>query len=69
MLTEKTEQIWKAISGNKELSQQLRSGDLNALQELNLSFEQIYASTESDLVGCGLSCQSMTGACPWFGEL
>ena len=53
MMAEKTEEIWKAISCNKELSQQLRSGNLNALQGLNLSFEEIYAATDSIELLCG----------------
>ncbi|HEY6969071.1 MAG TPA: hypothetical protein VJA94_07705, partial [Candidatus Angelobacter sp.] len=47
MMIEKANEILKAISNNKELSQQLRTGDYGALQELALNFEEIYGSTDS----------------------
>lgn len=49
--------ILEAIS-NPDLAQQLRKGDAKAFEKLNLSFDQLYASTEEKEVValCALSC-------------
>ena len=50
--------ILEAIS-NLDLTQQLRKGDAKAFEKLNLSFDQLYASTEEEtgsLTVCNVSC-------------
>ncbi|HEY6969073.1 MAG TPA: hypothetical protein VJA94_07715 [Candidatus Angelobacter sp.] len=59
MMAERANEILKAISKNTELSQQLRSGNSSALQELELNFEEIYGSTDSGTalgVASGSTC-------------
>lgn len=66
MMIERANELLKAISTNKDLSQQLKSGNYSALQELDLNFEQIYASIDSGIAfdcgsaGCGVTVNDLT---------
>ncbi|HEY6969084.1 MAG TPA: hypothetical protein VJA94_07770 [Candidatus Angelobacter sp.] len=60
--------ILKKIS-NEGLAQQLKRGDPNTFEKLNLSFDELYASTEEEgpVPVCNVSCALAFTGCSGSG--